>query len=159
INRRDFAWHLYNQSCARNAVVLTAHTQPVRSLSFSPDGQSLVSAAGLDRPDTPVAMEPPGEIKLWDAATGEECLSFRRHAGPVSAVVFSPDGKTLASSGNRTIRLWDVSTGRERTALVGHTAKVNAVCFRGDGQALASAGDDGTIRLWDATTGRETACL
>ena len=35
------------------------------------------------------------------------------HAGPVTSVVFSPDGKTLASgSDDDTIRLWGVATGR-----------------------------------------------
>jgi hypothetical protein len=43
-----------------------------------------------------------------------------RHWGWVSALTFSPDGKTLASGSlDRTIRLWDTATGQHRRTLRG----------------------------------------
>jgi WD40 repeat protein len=78
------------------------------------------------------------------------------HDGKVNNVVFSPDGTSLASSGDDgTVRLWDAATGRERgDPLRGHTDMVEFVAFSPDGKRLASASDDGTVRLWDAITGQ-----
>jgi len=73
------------------------------------------------------------------------------HTDVVYAVAFSPDGKTLASSGSdATVRLWDVA-GRKNTAtLTGHRKRVLAVAFSPDGKTLASGGEDHSVRLWDA---------
>ena len=34
---------------------------------------------------------------MWDAATGQETLTLKGHAGGVMSVAFSPDGKRIAS--------------------------------------------------------------
>ena len=53
--------------------------------------------------------------RLWDAATGEPIGQPMAHQGGVSAVAFSPDGKTvLTGSGDGTARLWDAATGAAR---------------------------------------------
>ena len=78
----------------------------------------------------------------------------------VNSVVFSPDGKTLASGGrDDTVRLWDVATGEEARRLTGHGVSVNSVVFSPDGKTLASGGFDGTVRLWDVATGEEARRL
>jgi WD40 repeat protein len=79
------------------------------------------------------------------------------HSGPVRAVVFSPDGKTVASaSGDKTVKLWDAGTGTEQHTLRGHSDLVTAVVFSPlDGKTVASASGDKTVKLWDAGTGTE----
>ena len=64
------------------------------------------------------------------------------------SVVWSPDGKTLASSSaDRTIRLWDAASGNPiRTLAVGEAI---SLAWSPDGRILASAGTDDKIRLWD----------
>jgi WD40 repeat protein len=74
----------------------------------------------------------------------------RLHSGSVSSIVFSPDGKTLASaSADKTIKLWDVGSYRLITSLEQHTEWVSSVAFSPDGKTLASASADKTIKLWD----------
>jgi len=52
------------------------------------------------------------------------------HRGLVSAVAFSPNGKTLASSScDQTVKLWDTGSGAVLQMLEGHSDFVNAVAF------------------------------
>jgi WD40 repeat protein len=82
-------------------------------------------------------------------------------------VAFSPDGRTLATSGRRrqehrqdpepagrVIRLWEIATGRERRVLRGHLDQVHALALFPDGRTLASASGDSTILVWDLTARR-----
>ena len=76
---------------------------------------------------------------------------------PVSSVVFSPDGHTLASgSADHTVRLWDVTDPAYPRSLgqplLGHTADVASVVFSPDGRTLASGSNDATVRLWNLDT-------
>ncbi len=90
-------------------------------------------------------------MKVWDAGSGQETLTLKGHTDKVRSVVFSPDGKRLASaSDDRTVKVWDTATGQVTLTLKGHTGPVTSVTFSADGKRLASASDDRTVRVWDA---------
>jgi WD40 repeat protein len=69
------------------------------------------------------------------------------HAGAVAFVVYSPDGRCLASASNTSVRVWDASTGREKLSLNKHPAPVMSLAFSGDGQWLATATHDITTKV------------
>lgn len=82
------------------------------------------------------------------------------HAGPVWALAFAPDGKTVASGGaDNMIRLSDVQTGKELRTLKGHAHLVLSLAFSPDGRILASGSYDETLRLWDPRSGASTLTL
>lgn len=104
-----------------------------------------------------------GGIWIYDARTGEELDLLTGHTYYVNRVVFSPDGRTLASMSrwnDTIIRLWDGTTGDPKATLTAHTSEINNIVFSPDGnQTLASASDDTTICLWDSVTGDLKATL
>ncbi|KAG8760692.1 hypothetical protein FRC11_015079 [Ceratobasidium sp. 423] len=119
------------------------HSQPIQSLSVSPDGLRVV----VGYPD--------GSLAIWDLQSST-CLneSLVGHRGPVTCVVYSTNGNLVASgSYDTTIRIWDVA-GRLQTshALAGHSGQVHAVAFSPNAAIIASGSSDKTIRLWDTST-------
>ena len=88
-------------------------------------------------------------------------MTLKGHEGFVSAVAFSPDGKTLATGGgDRSIKFWDVGhTSKTRNVLKGHAGTVHSVTFSPDGKTLATGSADKTIKLWDVGVQRELATL
>ncbi|MDG3006694.1 WD40 repeat domain-containing protein [Paludisphaera mucosa] len=85
---------------------------------------------------------------------GKDGFTLGGHLGLIETLRFSPDGKTLLSSGwDRTVRVWDVRDplaggfGQEqaRLSIVG---EIYAAEFSPDGRTVAVAGLDG-LTIWD----------
>lgn len=89
---------------------------------------------------------------LWRAAHTDEA-TLRGHTDVVRSVVFSPDGKTVATASfDNTVKLWDTTTRRELATLSGHSSAVASVAFSPDGKTLATASYDKTVKLWATAT-------
>lgn len=123
---------------------LREHTQPgyVTGVAFTPDGES-------------VALGGAARVKLWNVESGKSKEILDEHQRTVRALAISPDGTSLAATGDRnnSILLWDIASGNLIRELVGHSKSVSAVKFSPDGKRIASAGSGGTVRIWDVETG------
>jgi WD40 repeat protein/serine/threonine protein kinase len=82
-------------------------------------------------------------------------MTIPAHDDYVFNVVYSPDGKSLAtSSEDGTARVFDAATGRLIHTLRGHYPDICwRVTYSPDGKLLASGGRDKTVKIWEAATG------
>jgi WD40 repeat protein len=67
---------------------------------FSGDGRLLAWSDG-------------GSVRLWDVVAGKEAAALPGHREPVRLVGFRADGRTLASTSERTVCRWHVADGQE----------------------------------------------
>jgi WD40 repeat protein len=83
-----------------------------------------------------------------------------RHPGTVLSVAFSPDGKTLASSGgDGSVRIWEAGTGKEVQTFACGNAQLTSVVYLNNGKTLAAAGITGAIHILDTETGKVARTL
>jgi WD40 repeat protein/serine/threonine protein kinase len=117
-------------------------------VAFSPDGKRLASTVP---PHSAYGPPGAGEVKIWDAQSGDDLLTLKGHTSYVLSVVFSPDGKRLASSGpmDGSVKVWDALTGQELLSLKGGR-NMNNLAFSPNGHWLV-ADPRGRITIWDAT--------
>ncbi|MCH8292533.1 WD40 repeat domain-containing protein, partial [Candidatus Poribacteria bacterium] len=137
-------------------------TLDVVSLSFSPDGKSLVM--GFD--DAVITIwdtinqtlfrswltktRPAQEFKGWGSLT-----AFSRNyewRGWSAMHALSPDGRTIVSLADRAANVgrWDVETGRLIGRFEGYNRYPRLIGFSTDSRRLATL--EGVVRVWDTVT-------
>ena len=134
--------------------------------AFSPDGTKFASLSSdgnlffeSDSVPTMRAVKPDQMTRLTDVTTGRELATLASRIAP-NLVVFSPDGKTIASGGDGTIRLWDTETNTQVDINLSpndsegwHLFEATSLAFSPDGKKLVSGTRAGDVRMWDVDTG------
>ena len=91
-------WNVTTTGIQERSVILNNHRGFSDILTFSPDGKTLLGSKWTGR----------SRIQLWDVNTGRSLGTLFGHTEPIETLVFSHDGKTLASgSEDGTVLLWD----------------------------------------------------
>ena len=116
------------------------HMGTVYSVTFSPDGRSLVSGSN--------------SVCVWNIRDGSSVtLPATQDAGFVFSVVFSPDGRYIAAGDLKNwLWIWDSRTHKLVANWKGHTDCVWCVKFTPDGRGLMSGGTDQTVKYWDVSS-------
>jgi len=110
-----------------------------------------------------VAILQTGPMLVIRLAGTRERLHLLGHTGGVPGVEFSPDGRTIASTGkDGVIRIWDSRTGKLLQAWEGQGQHLEGqtVCFSPDGRWLASGNyQNDQVLVWALDDGRRVLAL
>jgi WD40 repeat protein len=147
-------------------VIEKAHERDVTTLTFSPDGKTLVSAgyrsrAAPGKPGQRERLQRIASIRTWDAETGRRTGELPDEAIDqwINGLSFTADGKTLVATMSTEVRFLDWPSGKVRKSLApgdrlrdfsGGTASLSR-----DGKMLALATAGGAVQLWDLATGKQ----
>ena len=128
---------------------LSGHSNPVSSVSWSPDGTKLASGS-YDK-----------TVWIWEATTGKQLSQLRGHTDRVWSVCFSPDGTKIASgSHDKTVLIWDAASGEQLCSLRCDSA-VLSVAYSADGTKLAAGlgWPSNSVVVFDTLTNEQICSL
>jgi WD40 repeat protein len=82
----------------------------VAGLAFHPNGKWLAVTVQIGQAHPPPSFVPQSQIRIVDVVSGKTLETVAMPPCYPHSVAFSPDGKTLATSGKGEVLLWDFST-------------------------------------------------
>ena len=116
-----------------------------RLMAVSPDGKYLFA---------PDRLTGGRILTQWDLHTRRAIRQFAGDGGPIHAMAFTADGKTLITA-DTGLRFWDWKTGQEKRPTPQSPWPWHAYALSPDGTTIAESDGGGIIRLWNAFTGQD----
>ena len=140
----DATARVWDVTTGKQLFVLRGHSSPVRNVEFSPNDRLILAAANqlrlydaltgeqkvvIDNTGSPAHFSPsgrfiaghpesPGAISIFDVETGTSIVTILAHEGEVTSASFSPDGKSLLTTGeDGYARIWSLEGVPERSIL------------------------------------------
>ncbi len=115
-------------------------TGQTTDLAFSPDDRFLAAAGSIDT-----------TARIWNVPKGDLVGIVSGHRSGVQSVTFSPDGRSVLTTGrDGKVFVSKSEGGFLQAAMLGQRASVPNASFSPDGRRVITAGDDGSARIWDA---------
>lgn len=113
-------------------------------VAYAPDGKVIASGAFV------------GEVRLWDAETGEQAGSLAVGKDTVYRLAYSRDGSRLAFGTSEEVQVWDVARRKSVTILSPRKVWYSGwhVALSPDGK-LVVGGSGPHLRAWDADSGKQ----
>jgi WD40 repeat protein len=120
-------------------------------VAVSPDGNRVaapVTAGSRGAPAGIIIEDTGASVGVWDLKSGKDRQPVNHLKASVRRVVFSPDGKQLATAGSdKVVRVWNAESGKELAALTNPDG-ITVVAYSPDGRFLAAGSEDGSLRIW-----------
>lgn len=127
---------------------LPTELQPVYALASSPDGRFVASGKAnqvmIYEADT---MRLVAQLEDPELSTDGHAVAGR---DIVQSIAFSPDGKTIATGGFRTVRIWSRADGKLSTAETPFASAAGLVAANSDHSQIALVNAIGDIEIWNA---------
>lgn len=141
----DDTIRIWDASTGTNIKTLVGHTSGVYRISWSPDGNKIVSCSN----DL--------TLRIWSVETGNSIKILKGHTNDLRAVEFAPNGTWIASGGaDSTLRIWDASSGNCIKTFP-QQDHIRSVSWHPDGDKLAFSGRNTTLKILNVTTGEVIA--
>ena len=121
---------------------------------------SLLAGCSLLPSTEPIISTPvPQPAAIISASNVQQVTQLARWGkGPISQVVWSPDGNQLVVASTVGIHFYDAQT-LQQVQFIDTNNLVDSIAFSPDGELLASSLRDDTVKLWEVSTGREISTL
>jgi WD40 repeat protein len=119
----------------------------VETVAFTHDGKTLVTAGG----GVPNQV---GEVRLWDAETGQQIGDMLPHETTVRKVAFTPNGRTLLTAcGNGKTLFWNVAPGPSSVVRFRHQESVSHAKHHPTGKTMITRSQR-KVLVWDVSAGK-----
>ena len=135
---KDNILAFYSLETNKVCYISTPHKRRILSLSFSPNGQYLIS--GDER----------GIICLWNYEKGEYYKQYETKQGRINSLQWLSATNFLSAGEDSTIQEWSINSDDCIYKWLGHSEAVLSLAIAKE--LLASSSKDSTIRLWDLNT-------
>lgn len=130
-------------------------SKDTKEITASPESLPMPGVKGTTAVWFTTRIEIPAHLRTKDIPANAP-PNYTLRVGPlpaITALAFSPDGKTLAVGGYRSVMFWDMATGTPQKSITHLPGAVFALVYRPDGQQLAvgggAAGLSGEVRIYD----------
>jgi WD40 repeat protein len=110
---------------------------------LTPDGKT-IATGGNDK-----------AVVLWDVTAGTRQAVLVGHTAPVTAVVFSRNGRALASASRADVIMWDVPARKRLNTFEGSAP----IDLASSGNRLATTLDERTVAIWATGFGGRQATI